>query len=171
MTLFKLQLKCTNKNRLISETHFCMKFPVIYGPYIIIKMHIIFCKIDLTLIYVRLPGPHLLSFITAIGQKSINKNMHARCTYYPTKTTLFKVMSQEECMNRFTYRVSLKNALLWFLLHWRLFDDLKDLISVKNIVKHPFFIGHTFFKQNCVHTSLSRNCAMLKFNLESFSTC
>ena len=53
------------------------------------------------------------------------------------------------------------------MLHWRLCDDTKGWISVKNIAKHAFLIEHTFFKHNCVHTSLSPNCAMLKSNLES----
>ena len=39
----------------------------------ITKMQNISLLVDLTLIYVRLPVPHLLSFITAIAQKSINK--------------------------------------------------------------------------------------------------
>ena len=57
----------------------------------ITKMQNISLLVDLTLIYVRLPGPHLLSFITAIAQKSINKT----CTLHVlsekmTKTTLFQ---------------------------------------------------------------------------------
>ena len=47
---------------------------------------------------------------------------------------------------RIHYRVSLKKALLWFLLYWRLWYDPKGYISVKNIVKHPFFYWTYFFE-------------------------
>ena len=59
----------------------------------------------------------------------------------PVGLSVCPSVSLSVCIN---YRVSLKNAPLWFRLHWRLYDDPKGWISVKNIVNHPSFCTYPF---------------------------